>query len=329
MNVSTQRNNDLRADVWGRYWAQGTEQSVSDGILDAPGSSAHDFWRDVAAPWTPGHRVLEIGAGNGALTRLLVAVTRHAGAPEIDAVDLALVHPGWLDHFDRRLANIRFHTRCDAAALPFPDDAFDAAVGQFSIEYTDQRATVAELRRCCRPGSRLAFVTHHAESAICGTAGDEHAEMRWLLDASGLYEAIDELAPFLSGRAGPAAAELNANEQAVRARGRYNAAQRAIQARAARCRTPESLELAARGAAAVLAVCQRHGVAQASALMARQMEALEDACWRLEDLLAHALDTQGVRRLTGYLTRAGFGDVQVGELMSERRCLAWTVTARG
>ena len=41
--------------------------------------------------------------------------------------------------------------------LPFPDDAFDAAVGNFVINHLgDPRAGVAELARVARPGGRIA-----------------------------------------------------------------------------------------------------------------------------------------------------------------------------
>ena len=95
--------------------------------------------------------VLEIAAGTGILTRELDR-SLPAGA-SITATDL---NPPMLEAAAERLRSPRVTWRpADALALPFEDEAFDAAVCQFGVMfYPDQVAGHREARRVLRPGGR-------------------------------------------------------------------------------------------------------------------------------------------------------------------------------
>jgi SAM-dependent methyltransferase len=97
-----------------------------------------------------GQRALDVGCGPGALTAELIA---RLGPEAVAAVDpsepfVAAArdrHPG----VDVRLA--------PAEHLPFPDDAFDAAIAQLVVHFmTDPAAGLAEMRRVTRPGGVIA-----------------------------------------------------------------------------------------------------------------------------------------------------------------------------
>jgi SAM-dependent methyltransferase len=101
---------------------------------------------DVAA----GQRVLDVGCGPGALTTELV---RLVGATRVTAVDpsepfVAAVrerHPGVTVE------------QAAAEQLPFPDDAFDAALAQLVVHFmTDPVAGLQELARVTRTGGVVA-----------------------------------------------------------------------------------------------------------------------------------------------------------------------------
>jgi ubiquinone/menaquinone biosynthesis C-methylase UbiE len=99
----------------------------------------------------PGARVLDVACGTGALSRALVA----AGA-KLTGVDLG----------EPMLAIARANVpdgefaQGDAAALPVPDDAFDAATCQQGLQFFPDRAgALRELRRAVRPGGRVAVAT--------------------------------------------------------------------------------------------------------------------------------------------------------------------------
>ena len=127
-----------------------------------------------------GQRVLDVGCGPGALTAELVA---RLGAASVAAVDpsepfVAAArerHPG----VDVRQAS--------AEQLPFPDDAFDAALAQLVVHFmSDPVAGLGEMARVTRPdGVVAACVWDHA-----GGKGP----------LSAFWDAARELDPDVDGR---------------------------------------------------------------------------------------------------------------------------------
>ncbi|HET7030179.1 MAG TPA: methyltransferase domain-containing protein [Candidatus Limnocylindrales bacterium] len=98
----------------------------------------------------PGQRALDVGCGPGSLTSELV---RRLGAASVSAVDpsepfVATArerHPG---------VDVR---RATAEALPFDDDAFDAALAQLVVHFmSDPPAGIQEMARVTRPGGTVA-----------------------------------------------------------------------------------------------------------------------------------------------------------------------------
>lgn len=90
----------------------------------------------------PGDRVLDVGCGPGTLA----AAAAERGA-QVTGVDLA---EGMVAEARRRHPGPTF-LQADAEALPFPDGAFDVALGAFLVNHTpDAEAAVRELRRVAR-----------------------------------------------------------------------------------------------------------------------------------------------------------------------------------
>lgn len=111
----------------------------------------------------PGSRILDLGAGNGWLSRHLNALGFNPCAIDIsiddgDGLAAARVFaPDWP------------RVRATLENLPLPDDAADAAIFNASFHYSeDPRATLAEACRVVAPGGLLAIVDtpfyRHAES---------------------------------------------------------------------------------------------------------------------------------------------------------------------
>jgi len=105
----------------------------------------------------PGQRVLDVGCGPGALTAELVS---RVGPDAVSAVEPSAPFAAAARE---RLpgADIR---QSAAEQLPFPDDAFDAAVAQLVVHFmTDPVAGLREMGRVTRPGGVVtACVWDHA-----------------------------------------------------------------------------------------------------------------------------------------------------------------------
>jgi SAM-dependent methyltransferase len=98
-----------------------------------------------------GLRWLDVGCGNGAFTELLIERCRAASVYGLDPSEAQLSYArtrlGARAHFDPG----------DAMALPYPDNAFDAAVMPLSIFFVPDPATgVAEMARVVGPGGLIA-----------------------------------------------------------------------------------------------------------------------------------------------------------------------------
>jgi SAM-dependent methyltransferase len=97
-----------------------------------------------------GHRVLDVGCGPGALTVELVG---RLGPAAVSAVD-----PSEPFVAAARARNPGVEVlRASAEELPFPDDAFDAALAQLVVHFmSDPVAGLAEMSRVTRPGGVVA-----------------------------------------------------------------------------------------------------------------------------------------------------------------------------
>jgi SAM-dependent methyltransferase len=110
-----------------------------------------------AASLRPGERVLDVACGTGVVAR--EAAARVGANGTVVGLDL---NPGMLA-VARALppgsgAPVEWREG-DAAALPFPDAAFDVALCQFGLQYVpDRPAALAEMRRVLVPGGRLALL---------------------------------------------------------------------------------------------------------------------------------------------------------------------------
>ncbi len=109
-------------------------------------------------------RVLDIGCGEGQISRL-------ARTPEIGATTAVGVDPTWAQlDLARRRGGGPSYARSGAAALPFRDASFDAAVACLVFEHiVDVDDAIAEVGRVLEPGGRFAFFLNHPLLQVPGS----------------------------------------------------------------------------------------------------------------------------------------------------------------
>src|SRR5687767_14290473 len=97
-----------------------------------------------------GQNVLDVGCGPGALTAELVD---RVGSPGVTAVDPS---ESFVAALEERYPNVSAR-RAAAEELPFPDDAFDAALAQLVVHFmSDPVAGLREMARVTREGGVVA-----------------------------------------------------------------------------------------------------------------------------------------------------------------------------
>ncbi len=137
-------------DLWernARWW--------QDGFTDGVDPEYEEQILPIAAEQLAGaRRVLDVGCGEGQITRLAAA----GGASVAVGVD-----PTWaqIEVAARRGGSVDL-ARAEAAALPFDDASFDAVVACLVFEHI--RAVddaIAEVARVLEPGGRFLFFLNH------------------------------------------------------------------------------------------------------------------------------------------------------------------------
>jgi SAM-dependent methyltransferase len=315
-----------RAAVWSRYWQGGAAHACPGSVDERLGGALSAFWEGVGRGLGPSAQVLEIGAGNGAVTRLLLEA---AARPFIDAVDLARLRPGWVAGLaPGQASRVRFHEATSAEDLPFEAARFDLVAGQYAFEYMDRAAVLPELLRCGRAGSRLALVLHHRDSALVRVAAEELRHLERVAEAGGLLDTAAGLIPDLArARTAEGVRELQRDAAAEARRRHYNELQEHLEAASRASAAPDALDEAAAASAAVLQLAARDGEAPARARLQAQREAYQDAKVRLRELLACALDEAGLRELVAELSARGCRDVATGTIEEGGRLMGWTLVA--
>ncbi len=128
-----------------------------DAMNSVMTAGLHHRWRERAADLTcvrPGDRALDVATGTGDLA--LVLAGRVGPAGEVVACDFSqrMLELGREKSASAR-ADVRFEA-ANALALPYPDDAFDAAtVGFGARNFADLERGLAEMTRVLRPGGRV------------------------------------------------------------------------------------------------------------------------------------------------------------------------------
>src|SRR5947209_1525882 len=103
----------------------------------------------------PEDTVLDVACGPGLVVCALAAVVRHATGIDVTP---AMIERARALAAEKGLANVAWQVG-DVLPLPYPDGAFSLVVSRFAFHhFAEPRAVLAEMKRVCAPGGRVALV---------------------------------------------------------------------------------------------------------------------------------------------------------------------------
>lgn len=146
--------NTAQAHAWNGY--EGEHWAAHDDRYDAVNGGFNGFLLDAAAVGER-DRVLDVGCGNGQLTRLAARRARLGHALGVD-LSRPMLARAQARAAAEDVPNVSFE-QGDVQVYPFQEDAFDVALSRFGIMFfADPVAAFANIGRALRPGGRLAFL---------------------------------------------------------------------------------------------------------------------------------------------------------------------------
>src|SRR5438094_117876 len=103
----------------------------------------------------PEDTVLDVACGPGLVVCAFAAVVRHATGIDVTP---AMVERARALAAEKGLGNVTWQIG-DVLPLPYPDGAFSLVISRFAFHhFPDPRAVLAEMKRVCAPGGRVALV---------------------------------------------------------------------------------------------------------------------------------------------------------------------------
>lgn len=302
----------LNPQQWNDWWKSNQMTSLPGLGEQAYDAEIREFWERQLAPLARREysQVLDLACGNGGLTWLANELlnTRTARA-RITGVDFANINPfKRLNRKKARYPQVHFVGNTPIESLPFEDHAFDMAISQWGLEYSDLEQTIPEVCRVLKPRGAVAFICHHRESAIVKSSQTTLRGYRALLGDGELYRCMLELDQRYNECGSMAAAQGDA--VCGRLVGRLNRLLYETRQALHESRSPFNGQeylaevLATYAPAANMKNPKRKAVTEAS------RDRLLQSTARYEDLWEAALDPERLARMCEMLAQAGFGDVQ-------------------
>lgn len=211
---------ETETDAWTRYWQANNLDSCIAGGGAVDERDVFDLWAAFLASLPSGVSIIDLAAGNGAVSvRLLKAAQKASMDVSIHAVDLAEINPGQFAGDQAKSGtNLKHSGGIDISEMPFPDKSFGAAVSQFGFEYADTGSAAIEMLRILKADGHFQLLIHHSESALVVPNLAKIPEIDLLVAPNGV---IDRLYAFLKASEpdqGTAMAELEKAGQEIAAR---------------------------------------------------------------------------------------------------------------
>ena len=137
-----------------------TSPALSFGSVAAAYDRARPPYPRAAAAWAVGVQpttVLELGAGTGKLTEVLVSLGHDVHATDPDEQMLAVLR--------ERLPEVRA-SLATAEDIPAPDASYDVVVAAQAFHWFDHERALPEIARVLKPGGRVAVLWNVRDERI-------------------------------------------------------------------------------------------------------------------------------------------------------------------
>ena len=139
-----------------------------DLMNDLMSLGVHRLWKRFAAslcPARPGHRVLDLAAGTGDMTRLIAPRLGNTGSVMVVDINREMLQWARRRLLDAGLASEVAYVQANAESLPLPDNRFDCVCMAFGLRnVTDKLRALEEICRVLRPGGQLLVLEFSALS---------------------------------------------------------------------------------------------------------------------------------------------------------------------
>lgn len=147
---------------WQSYWQTHT---TANSFLheyqsgEGPYGVIADYWSRIFEQFRPESNVIDLGAGNGALSHLYLRQFPKPVIGKWQNIDFA--------HIQCETAHACVeHIQADMHALPIPSNSIHHAVSMYGLEYSDLHQSISEISRVLVSNGQLHCLLHHPDSII-------------------------------------------------------------------------------------------------------------------------------------------------------------------
>ena len=174
---------------WSKYWSSDrAASSFISGERFYP-EALNAVWRSLFNTLPDGARILDLCAGNGAVSRLAVSCAHARGIGfKVTAIDKAAISPLKVLSDAEGLQGVEFHAKADVADTRLPAGSADCLVSQFGLEYSALERACGELARLAAPGAVLVACMHAAEGRLAHDARRAADDMGFMFDELNVFK---------------------------------------------------------------------------------------------------------------------------------------------
>ncbi len=178
---------------WNQYWHNTSGvHSFSEGEQKSGyGESISKHWQNITKHWSDKASVLDVGAGNGGLSLLILNLKPLVRITACDAADVQPMQSVDINNPDySNLKKISFFAKLKVEDLAFSTNSFDHVVSQFGLEYAELNASLEQIYRVLKLNGRCHAIMHHQDSFITANSLTGLKVFKYFLRTNGLIHLL-------------------------------------------------------------------------------------------------------------------------------------------